>query len=193
MKDDGITLGKMIKKVIGSYLAIDFMLLFINLPFSALMISNVYDESKNIVAVESRLLPCILIGSFTLLIYFALTLGYMGPVGEKLRSPFNETPIDKYLAIKASAIVFALPFAAGVFTALTGAGVIPIGQSFYNNTMRFVYNLFYGPVYGFLMAFYYRSWLTPIFPPLIMVCVIEITYWIVLKGFKLPRIFYRQK
>ena len=187
MKDDSVTLGKMIKKVLGSYLAVDFMLLFINLPFTALVTSTSADGSVTV----PRTIPCVILGVFTLLIYLALMIGYMGPVGDKIRSPFNETPVDKLLALKASAIVFALPFLFSAFTALTGAGVF-LNTNFYE-AMRFPHNVLYGPVFGFLLAFYQKSWLTPFFPPLIMICVVELSYWIILKGFKLPSIFYRQK
>ena len=187
MKDDRVTLGTMVKKILGWYLAVDFMMLFINLPFTALVTSTSADGNVT----TPRVIPCVILGSFTLLIHLALTVGYMGPVGEKLHSPFNEAPVDKFLALKAAAIVFALPFVFSAFTALTGAGVF-MDLSFYEG-MRFPHNLLYGPVFGFLLAFYQRSWLTPFFPPLVMVCVVELSYWIILKGFKLPRIFYRRK
>lgn len=188
MKNESVTLGQMIKKILGWYLAVDFMVLFVNLPFTSLVTSTSADGNVTV----PNTLPCVILGIFTLLINFALTLGYMGPVGEKIHSPFNEAPVDRWLALKAAGIVFAVPFLFGAFTALTGAGVF-LNNSFYEG-MRFPHNVFYGPVFGFLLAFYQKSWLTPFFPPLIMVCVIELSYWlVVIKRVKLPKIFYRDK
>lgn len=181
-----MTLGKMIKKIIGSYLAIDFMLLFINLPFTALVTSTASDGAST-----PKIIPCIILGLFTTLIFFALMVGYMGPVGEAVKSPLNEAPEDKWLALKASLIVFAIPFVFSVFTSFTGAGML-FKTSFYES-VRFPHNLLYGPFFGFLLAFYQRSWLTPLFPVPIVIALIQLSYWIILKGFKLPKIFYRQK
>ena len=187
MKDDRVTLGTMVKKILGWYLAVDFMMLFINLPFTALVTSTSADGNVT----TPRVIPCVILGSFTLLIHLALTVGYMGPVGEKLHSPFNEAPVDKFLALKAAAIVFAVPFAFSAFTALTGGGVF-LTPSFYDS-MRFPHNVLYGPVFGYLQAFYTKSWLTPFFPALVMVGVTHLSYLIIMKGFKLPSIFYRNK
>ena len=191
MKEINYSLGKMIGRVASAYLSIDLMLLLINLPFSSLVIEVLYDEAGNVLGTQPRVLPCIILGVFTLLIFFALMVGYMGPVGEKIKSPFNVAPVDNLLALKAAAIVFALPFAFSAFTALTGGGVF-LTPSFYES-MRFPHNVFYGPVFGFLQAFYTKSWLTPFFPPLVMVALTQLSYWIIMKGFKLPRIFYRNK
>lgn len=184
-----MTLGQMCKKVIGSYLAIDLMLLFINLPFNNLVV-NIIQDSKKMVTVTPKPIPCIVLGFFTLIIFFALMVGYMGPVGEKIKSPTSDAPVDKLLALKAAAICFALPFLFGVFTSLSGAGLLLPG--FYDG-MKFVFNLFFAPVFGFTQIFYNQTWLYPIFPALIMPCVIQLAYWIIIKGFKLPSIFYRDK
>ena len=191
MKEENYTLGKMIKRVLTAYIAIDLMVLLINLPFSQLIFNNIYDAENKLIATTPRVLPCLILGTFTLLIFLGLMIGYMGPVGEKIKSPFNIAPVDNLLALKAAAIVFAPPFAFSAFTALTGAGVI-LTPDFYE-AMRFPHNLFYGPVFGFLQAFYTRSWLTPFFPALIMVAVVQLSYWIIMKGFKLPSIFYKNK
>ena len=188
MKDDSVTLGKMTLKVLGWYLAVDFMMFFINLPFTRMVTSTSADGNVTV----PRVIPCVILGAFTLLIDFGLTVGYMGPVGEKVHSPFSEAPVDRWLALKAAAIVFALPLLFSAFTALTGAGVF-LNTNFYE-AMRFPHNVFYGPVFGFLLAFYQKSWLTPFFPPLIMICVVELSYWlVVIKRVKLPKIFYRDR
>ena len=191
MKEESYTLGKMIKRVLTAYIAVDLMVLLINLPFSSLVISNVYDESGAIISTSPRLIPCIILGTVTLLIFLALMVGYMGPVGEKIKSPFNVAPVDNLLALKAAAIVFAVPFAFSAFTALTGGGVF-LTPSFYDS-MRFPHNILYGPVFGYMQAFYTKSWLTPFFPAPIMTAVTQLSYWIIMKGFKLPSVFYRNK
>ena len=184
-----MTLGQMTKKIIGAYLAIDLMLLFINLPFNNLVVNTIQSSNK-MVTVIPKPIPCIVLGFFTLLIFFALMIGYMGPVGEKIKSPTSDAPVDKLLALKASAAFFAVPFIFGVLTSLSGAGVFMPGLY---DGMKFVFNLFFGPVFGFTLLFYNQTWLYPIFPALIMPVVIQIAYWIILKGFKLPSIFYRDK
>lgn len=191
MREENFTLGKMIKRVLTAYIAVDLMVLLINLPFSSLVINNVYDGKGAIISTSPRLIPCLILGTVTLLIFFALMVGYMGPVGEKIKSPFNVAPVDNLLALKAAAIVFAVPFAFSAFTALTGGGVF-LTPSFYDS-MRFPHNVLYGPVFGYLQAFYTKSWLTPFFPALVMVGVTHLSYRIIMKGFKLPSIFYRNK
>lgn len=188
MNNDSVTLGKMILKVLGWYLAVDFMVFFINLPFTRVVTSTSADGNVT----TPNVIPCVILGAFTLLIHLGLTVGYMGPIGEKIHSPFNEAPVDRWLALKAAGIVFALPLLFSAFTALTGAGVF-LNTNFYE-AMRFPHNIFYGPVFGFLLAFYQKSWLPPFFPPLIMICVVELSYWlVVVKRVKLPKIFYRDK
>ena len=183
-----MTLGQMCKKVIGSYLAIDLMLLFINLPFNGLVVN--ISKADKLVFVTPKPIPCMVLGVITLVIFFALMVGYMGPVGEKVKGPTNEAPVDKLLAFKASCIVFAVPFLFGVFTALSGAGVV---MPHLHEGLRVIYNFFYGPLFGFTLLFYNQTWLYPIFPALIMPIVIQVSYWVIIKGFKLPSIFYRNK
>lgn len=163
------------------------MLLFTNLPFTSLVTSTPTTEQN----ATAKLIPCIILGVFTLLIYFALMIGYMGPVGVEVQSPQNEAPVDKWLALKAALIVFSVPFLFSLVTSLFGSGIF--GSTKFYETMRFPHNLLYGPVFGFLLAFYPKSWLTPLFPAPITVVLIQVSYWIIIKGFKLPRIFYRQK
>lgn len=179
-----MSLGQMIKKVMGAYLAIDFMLLFINLPFSSLAISN----SENGYAV--KLLPALLLGCFTVLIFFALMVGYMAPLGAKLTAPGEEPP-DKLFALKAALIVFAPLLLFGAFTSLTGAGVI-LSPSVYEG-MKFVYNVLYGPLFGFVLAFYNKTWLLPMLLPVLPVLLIELAYAIAISGVKLPKLLYRSK
>ena len=143
MNNDSVTLGKMILKVLGWYLAVDFMVFFINLPFTRVVTSTSADGNVT----TPNVIPCVILGAFTLLIHLGLTVGYMGPIGEKIHSPFNEAPVDRWLALKAAGIVFALPLLFSAFTALTGAGVF-LNTNFYE-AMRFPHNIFYGPVFGF--------------------------------------------
>lgn len=183
-----MTLGQMCKKILGSFLAIDLMLLFINLPFNAVVVD--VTTIDKLVITTPKMIPCIVLGFITLIIFFALMVGYMGPVGEKIKSPKNDAPIDKLLAFKASCIVFAIPFLFGIFTALSGAGVFL--PDLYNG-LKFVYNLLFGPLFGFTLLFYNQTWLYPLFPALVMPFVIQASYWVIMKGFKLPSIFYRDK
>lgn len=174
----------MVKKITGAVLAIDFMLLFINLPFTGLVTE--FDGTVT----TPKLIPCIILGAVSLLIFFALMLGYMVRAGEKILSPTNEAPVDSLLALKAAACIFVPLFLFSLVTSLSGAGVF-LSQKFYEG-MKFPHNVIYGPAYGFILAFYNKSWITPLVPPFVMTAIIETTYYMAIKGVKLPKLFYKE-
>lgn len=180
-----MTLGQMVKKILGSVLAIDFMLLFINLPFTAVVTQSLEDGTA-----VPKTIPCIILGVITAVIFFALMLGYMVKASEKILSPTNEAPVDEFLALKAAACIFIPLFIFSLVTSLSGAGVF-LSMKFYDG-MKFPHNVLYGPAFGFMLAFYNKSWITPVIPPIIMTILIETAYYMAIKGVKLPKLFYKE-